>query len=137
MLPLKKLIATLLIAAAELAKHEAEGAKKDKVQGDHVKDGNGDEDNEKKEGKDDESQLQCDPCNQSFANRGALRKHMREIHEGVEPWPCKDPNCDYTNRDKGRLNHHMNQKHAATTSPYPKALKRSALASYFKAKKLA
>ena len=61
---------------------------------------------------------------------------MRDKHGEVDPWPCKDPNCNYTNRDKGRMNYHIKQKHAATISPYPKTLKRFALASYLKDKKL-
>ena len=134
----KKFIALLIIAAAELARHEAEEAKKVKDQRDNDKD----EDNfndalgEEKRNKDMDNQLECDTCDLHFTNQSALRKHMPSTHEAVDPWPCKDQNCNYTNQDKGRLNHHMKQKHAATTSPYPKTLKRPALASYLKEEKL-
>ena len=134
----KKLIALLIIAAAKLAKPEAEEVKKDKDQRDNDKDYDNFNDavGEEKRNKDMDNQLECGTCDLHFTNQSVPRKHMPNTNEGVDQWPCKDQNCNYTNQDKGRLNHHMKQKHAATTSPYPKTLKRAALASYLKEKKL-
>ena len=65
---LKKLIAPHIIAAAELARHEAEEAKKDKDQRDNAKDDDdfNDAEGEEKRNKGKDNQLECDTYNLHF-----------------------------------------------------------------------
>ena len=58
----------------------------------------------------------CPHCGSSFATKGSLQSHIKNIHEGFK-FQC--PYCDYSNGRKANLDMHIKIKHEGITLPCP------------------
>ena len=52
---------------------------------------------------------QCDLCDKKFTEKGTLKRHKKQFHEGVM-YPCND--CDATYDTTDKLKEHWNVAHS-------------------------
>ena len=52
----------------------------------------------------------CDKCNKGFIDITRLKEHMRSVHTGERPFPCRY-GCGYSCSSRGNMKKHEKAKH--------------------------